>query len=67
LIQSTDHELGKDALKAACDSQAQRFSPSKCFDRNEDTQSIYHRFIRYLKDDQLYALNIPDEDRHWLF
>jgi hypothetical protein len=67
LIQAIDHELGKDTLKAACGSQAQRFSPIKCFDRNENTQSVYHRFISYLKDDQLYALSIPEEDSDWLF
>lgn len=67
LIDSTDHELDKEALKAACDSQAQRFSPIKCFDRNQDAQAIYHRFIGYLKADQLYALKIPADDRHWLF
>lgn len=67
LIQATDHELDKEALKAACGSQAQRFSQIKCFDRNQDAQSMYHRFIGYLKADQLYALKIPAEDRPGYF
>ncbi|MGE0986516.1 hypothetical protein [Ralstonia pseudosolanacearum] len=63
LISDLDHEMGKDALKAACGSQAQRFSPSKEFDRN---LVVYKSFIRYLRDDERYALIIPDEDRDWL-
>lgn len=63
LISDLDHEMGKDALKAACGSQAQRFSPSKEFDRN---QVVYKTFIRYLRDDERYALIIPDADREWL-
>ncbi|MGD7410768.1 hypothetical protein ACQCRK_16110, partial [Ralstonia pseudosolanacearum] len=63
LISDLDHEMGKDALKAACGSQAQRFSPSKEFDRN---LVVYKTFIRYLRDDERYALIIPDADREWL-
>ncbi|QIK19213.1 hypothetical protein [Ralstonia pseudosolanacearum] len=63
LISDLDHEMGKDALKAACGSQAQLFSPSKDFRRN---QVVYQTFIRYLRDDERYALIIPDEDRGWL-
>ncbi|MCL9847194.1 hypothetical protein [Ralstonia solanacearum] len=63
LINDLDHEMGKDALKAACGSQAQRFSPSKEFDRNP---VVYKTFIRYLRDDERYALIIPNEDRDWL-
>ncbi|MBB6591730.1 hypothetical protein LBW62_24740 [Ralstonia solanacearum] len=63
LINDLDHEMGKDALKTACGSQAQRFSPSKEFDRNP---VAYKTFIRYLRDDERYALIIPDEDRDWL-
>jgi hypothetical protein len=43
--------------------QAQRFSPSKEFDRNP---LVYKTFIRYLRDDERYALIIPDGDRTWL-
>ncbi len=63
LINDLDHEMGKDALKAACGSQAQRFSPSKEFDRNP---VVYRTFIRYLRDDERYTLIIPDEDLDWL-
>ncbi len=63
LIRDLDHELDKEALKIACGSQAQRFSPSKEFDRN---LVAYKTFIRYLRDDDRYALIIPDEDRDWL-
>ena len=63
LIDDLDHELDKDALKSACGSQAQRFSPSKEFDRNP---LVYKTFIRYLRDDERYALIIPDGDRTWL-
>lgn len=63
LIDDLDHEMDKDALKTACGSQAQRFSPSKEFDRNP---LVYKTFIRYLRDDERYALIIPDGDRTWL-
>ena len=63
LIDDLDHEMDKDALKTACGSQAQRFSPSKEFDRNP---LVYKIFIRYLRDDERYALIIPDGDRTWL-
>ena len=53
----------KDALKTACGSQAQRFSPSKEFERNP---LVYKTFIRYLRDDERYALIIPNGDRTWL-
>ncbi len=63
LINDLDHEMGKDALKATSGSQAQVFSPSKDFRRNP---IVYKTFIRYLRDDERYALIIPDEDRDWL-
>ncbi|MDO3558737.1 hypothetical protein [Ralstonia pseudosolanacearum] len=63
LINDLDHEMGKDALKIASGSQAQLFSPSKDFRRNP---VVYQTFIRYLRDDERYALIIPDEDRDWL-
>ncbi|NJZ71177.1 hypothetical protein GO283_05075 [Ralstonia solanacearum] len=63
LINDLDHEMGKDALKTACGSQAQLFSPSKDFRRNP---VVYQTFIRYLRDDERYTLIIPDDDRDWL-
>lgn len=63
LIDDLDHEMDKDALKTACNSQMQRFSPSKVFERNA---LAYRTFIRYQRDDARYALTIPDEDRDWL-
>ncbi len=63
LIDDRDHELDKEALKTACGSQSQRFSPSKEFERNP---VVYKAFIRYLRDDERYALIIPDDDRDWL-
>lgn len=66
LIRSTDHELDKEALKAACGSQAQKFSPSRCFDKFEETRNVYRTFIKYLPGDMLYTLILPEEDRDWL-
>lgn len=66
LLDDFDHELEKEALKTACGSQDQRFSPSKAFDRNEATQLVYRTFVRFLSDDNCYALIIPDDDRDWL-
>ncbi|WP_254706937.1 hypothetical protein [Ralstonia pseudosolanacearum] len=63
LINDLSHEMGQDVLKAACGSQEQRFSPSKAFGRNP---VVYKTFIRYLRDDERYALIIPDADRDWL-
>ncbi|MGD7242963.1 hypothetical protein ACQCRW_25345, partial [Ralstonia pseudosolanacearum] len=63
LINDLDHEMGKEALKIASGSQAQLFSPSKDFRRNP---IVYQTFIRYLRDDECYALIIPDGDRDWL-
>ena len=63
LMRSRDHELGKDALKDACGSDAQVFSPSKEFQRNK---IVYDTFITYRADDRVYALNIPEEDGNWL-
>ena len=63
LIDATDHELEKGALKSACGSQSQDFSPSREFQRN---QIVYKTVIHYLRDDDRYALVIPAEDAHWL-
>lgn len=63
LMDDRDHEMDKAALKAACGSQAQIFSPSKEFLRNP---YVYSHFIRYLRDEARYALVIPEQDRHWL-
>ncbi len=66
LIDDHDHEMENDALKTACGSQAQRFSPSKAFDKDEDTQRVYRTFVTYQRGDERYRLIIPDEDRDWL-
>lgn len=63
LINDRDHEMEMDALKTACGSQAQIFSPSKEFLRN---QTVYRTFVRYQRGDERYVLLIPEEDRHWL-
>jgi hypothetical protein len=63
LMDDRDHEMDKAALKTACGSQAQIFSPSKEFLRNP---YVYSHFIRYLRDEARYALQIPEQDRHWL-
>jgi len=64
LISDRDHEMDKDALKSACNSNAQRFSPSKEFDR---IPIVYHTFIRFQRGDDRYALLIPEEDKNWLY
>ncbi len=63
LMDDHDHEMENDALKTACRSQSQRFSPSKEFERNP---VVYKAFIHYLRDDERYALIIPDDDHDWL-
>jgi hypothetical protein len=63
LINDFDHEMDNDSLKSACGSEAQRFSPSKEFDR---VPAVYRTFIRYQRGDKRYALIIPEEDRCWL-
>lgn len=63
LINDRDHEMDNDALRSACNSTAEKFSPSKVFDRNS---MVYQTFIRYERADERYALIIPDEDKDWL-
>lgn len=63
LIQDRDHEMDRDALRSACNSTAEKFSPRKVFDRNS---KAYQTFIRYDRADERYALVIPDEDKDWL-
>jgi len=63
LVRSRDHELDKDALKDACGSEAQVFSPIKEFQRNK---VVYDAFIVYRADDRVYALRISADDAHWL-
>jgi hypothetical protein len=63
LIDARDNELDKTELKDACGSQAQSFSPSKEFQRNP---VVYEKFIRFLRNDNRYALITPVDDRHWL-
>ena len=64
LIDSRDHELDKDVLKDACGSQAQKFSPSKEFQRSN--KIVYDTFIHHRPDDRVYALIISADDAHWL-
>jgi hypothetical protein len=63
LMDDFDREMDRDALRTACQSQADPFSPSKVFERNP---VVYKRFIKYLSGDCVYALQIPEEDRDWL-
>lgn len=66
LIDDYDHEMENDALKTACKSQAQRFSPSKVFDKDEAARLVYRTFVTYQRGDERYRLIIPDNDRDWL-
>ncbi|PSJ17158.1 hypothetical protein [Nitrosomonas supralitoralis] len=66
LIDDRDHEMDKEAIKTACGSESQRFSPSKAFDKDETTKLIYRTFIRFLPEDDRYSLIIPNDDRDWL-
>lgn len=63
LAHDFDHEMDRDALRTACRSQADPFSPSKVFERNP---VVYKRFIKYQSGDGVYTLQISDEDRDWL-
>lgn len=63
LINDLDHEMDRDALRSACNSTAEKFSPSKVFER---IPNVYRAFIRYDRTDERYALIIPDEDKGWL-
>lgn len=63
LIDDRDHEMDKDSLKRACGSEAQRFTPSKVFER---IPKVYQTFFRYQPMDDRYLLIIPEEDRAWL-
>ena len=66
LIDALHHELGKEDLKFACGSEAQRFSPAKVFDRDARSQLVYRTFIAYLAVDERYQLVVPQEDVSWL-
>ncbi|MDP2431659.1 MAG: hypothetical protein Q8O33_06480 [Pseudomonadota bacterium] len=66
LIDDHDHEMGNDAIKTSCGSQAQRFSPSKAFDKNEATQRVYRTFVIFQRGDERYRLIIPENDHDWL-
>jgi hypothetical protein len=63
LMDDFDREMDRDALRTACRSQADPFSPSKVFER---IPVVYKRFIKYQPSDGIYALQIPEEDRDWL-
>ena len=63
LMDDFDREMDRDALRTACRSQADPFSPSKVFERN---QVVYKKFIKYQSGEGVYALQIPEDDRDWL-
>lgn len=63
LISHPDHEMSLTALRASVDSQSQTFSPRREFGRNV---AVYERFIRYLPNDKVYQLLIPEGDLGWL-
>jgi hypothetical protein len=63
LIDSRDHELGREALREAAGSKDEKFSPSKTFQRIPE---VYHGFIHYDEEEERYALKISDEDAYWL-
>jgi hypothetical protein len=56
LMNDLDHEMDKESLRIKCFSQSESFSPSKEFERNK---VVYQRFIRYLRDDMRYQLQVP--------
>lgn len=66
LIDDRDHEMNKEAIKSACGSESGHFSPSKAFDRNDDTKLVYRTFIKFLSEDDCYSLIIPEEDHNSL-
>jgi hypothetical protein len=63
LMDDFDREMDRDALRTACRSQADPFSPSKVFER---IPVVYKQFIKYQSGDGVYALQIPEEDHDWL-
>ena len=63
VIDSRDHELGREALREAAGSKDEKFSPSKTFQRIPE---VYHGFIHYDEEEERYALKISDEDTYWL-
>lgn len=63
LIDDLDHEMDNASLRDKVGSVAEKFSPSKVFDRKPH---VYRTFIRFLREDDRYQLQIPPEDRSWL-
>lgn len=63
LMDDYDHRMEGNALRAACGSDADRFSPIKFFGRNP---LIYKTFVRYIHGDKEYALAVPNGDCDWL-
>ena len=63
LIDDLDHEMDNDGLRDKVGSVAKKFSPSKVFDRKP---RVYRTFVRFLREDGRYQLQIPPEDRSWL-
>ena len=63
LIDDRDHEMDNASLRDKVGSGAEKFSPSKVFDRKPH---VYRTFIRFLREDGRYQLQIPPEDCSWL-
>ncbi len=63
LIDDLDHEMDNTGLRDKVGSVAEKFSPSKVFDRKPH---VYRTFIRFLREDERYQLQIPPEDHSWL-
>ncbi len=53
LLDDRDHEMTREELRDACESQNQRFSPVKVFQRKE---VVYDAFVRHQKGDGTYLL-----------
>lgn len=63
LINDYDHTMENMDLKQACHSTSESFSPAKSFERNK---GVYQTFIRFLADEDIFQLIIPDEDKGWI-
>ena len=63
LIDDRDHEMDNASLRDKVGTGAEKFSPSKVFDRKPH---VYRTFIRFLREDGRYQLQIPPEDCSWL-
>ena len=62
LLDSRDHELGKEALREKVGSQSANFRPHEQFKRNAIYKLIYKAFVDYQKDDRVFQLNTSADD-----